>query len=143
MHARSEMSMAENLPANTRPIELVTENGFSILRPWEIGRVPPPMSGSYPFLVRNPQSLERVVVVKIADDAIMQIELQTRLRILLSSPFWICCAERHLATYVYENDDYPPGDRLRVEQLSAEECMSAIRWGTTWNAEGSGTDFSL
>ena len=129
MHARSEMSMAESVPADDRPIELLTENGFSILRPWEIGRVPPPIAGNYPFLVRSPQGLERVVAVEIADDAVVQIELQTRLRILLSSSFWICCAERHLATYVYENDDYPPGDRLRVEQLSAEECMSAIRWG--------------
>jgi hypothetical protein len=121
--------MAESVPADARPIELVTENGFSILRPWEIDRVPPPIDGNYPFLVRNPQSLERVVAVEIADDAVVQIELQTRLRILLSSSFWICCAERHLAIYVRENDDYPPGDRLRVEQLGAEECMAAIRWG--------------
>ena len=91
--------------------------------------MPPPMAGNYPFLVRSPQSLERVVAVEIADYSIVQIELQTRLRILLSSSFWVCCAERHLATYVYENDDYPPGDRLRVEQLSAEECIAAIRWG--------------
>ena len=129
MHAQSEMSMAQIVPADARPIELMTENGFSILRPWEIGRVPPPMDGNYPFLVRSPKNLERIVAVEIADDAVVQIELQTRLRILLSSSFWICCAERHLATYVHENDDYPPGDRLRVEQLSAEECMSAIRWG--------------
>ena len=94
--------------------------------------MPPPSDGTYAFNVRDPQSMERVVAVEIADDAVVQIELLTRLRILLSSSFWICCAERHLATYVYENDDYPPGDRLRVEQLSPEECMAAIRWGTTW-----------
>ncbi len=91
--------------------------------------MPAPSDGNYPFFVRDPQNMERTVAVEIADDAVVQIELQTRLRILLSSSFWICCAERHLATYVYENDDYPPGDRLRVEQLSPEECMAAIRWG--------------
>ena len=91
--------------------------------------MPAPSDGNYPFLVRDPQNMERMVAVEIADDAVVQIELRTSLRILLSSSFWICCAERHLATYVYENDDYPPGDRLRVEQLGPDECMAAIRWG--------------
>jgi hypothetical protein len=128
MHARSEISMPDSVPADARPTELVTENGFSILRPWEIDRVPPPMSGDFQFLVRNPENVERVIAVEIADDAVVQVEVVTRLRILLSSSFWICCAERHLATYVCENDDYPPGDRLRVEQLDPEDCISAIRW---------------
>ena len=129
MNAQVQNSLPESSPADTRPIELLTENGFAISRLWEINRVPPPSGGDYAFNVRDPQSMERVVAVEIADDALVQIELRTRSRILLSSSFWICCAERHLATYVYENDDYPPGDRLQVDQLSAEECMSAIRWG--------------
>jgi hypothetical protein len=129
VNAQLQNSLPESSPADTRPIELLTENGFAISRPWEINRVPPPPDGNYSFKVRDPQSLERIVVVEIADEVVVQIELQTRLRILLSSSFWICCAERHLATYVHENDDYPPGDRLRVEQLGAEECIAAIRWG--------------
>jgi len=129
VNAQLQNSLPESSPAETRPIELVTENGFAISRLWEINRVPPPSNGNYAFNVSDPQSMERVVAVEIADDAVVQIELQTRLRILLSSSFWICCAERHLATYVYENDDYPPGDRLRVEQVDAEECIEAIRWG--------------
>jgi hypothetical protein len=108
---------------------LLTENGFCISRLWEINRVPPPSDGNYPFNVRDPQSTERVIVVEIADEVVVEIELRTRLRILLSSSFWICCAERHLATYVHENNDYPTSDRLRVEQLGADECMAAIRWG--------------
>jgi hypothetical protein len=129
VNAQLQSSLPESSAAEPLPIELLTENGFSIWRLWEINRVPPPSDGNYPFKIRNPQSIERVVAVEIADDVVVQIALQTRLRILLSSPFWICCAERHLATYVYENDDYPPGDRLRVEQLGAEECIGAIRWG--------------
>ena len=129
MNAQLQNSLPESSPADTRPIELLTENGFAISRLWEINRMPPPSDGNYPFNVSDPQRRERVVAVEIADDAVVQIELRTRLRILLSSSFWICCAERHLATYVYENDDYPPSGRLRVEQLSADECMSAIRWG--------------
>ena len=131
MNAQLQNSLPESSPAEPRPIEVLTENGFSISRLWEINRVPPQSDGNYAFKVRNSQSMERVVAVQIVDDVVGEIELQTRLRILLSSSFWICCAERHLATYVYENDDYPLGDRLRVEQLSAEEWMSAIRWGTT------------
>ena len=129
MNAQLQNPLPESSPADTRPIELLTENGFAISRLWEINRTPPPSDGNYAFNVRDPERRERVVAVEIADDAVVQIELRTRLRILLSSSFWICCAERHLATYVHENDDYPPSDRLRVEQLSADECMSAIRWG--------------
>src|SRR5439155_21672785 len=110
---------------------LGTGNGFSIIRPWEIDRVPPPMSGDFPFLVRNPENVERVVAVEIAADAVVQVEVLTRLRILLSSSFWICCAERHLATYVWENDDYPPDGKLNVDQLTPEDLDQATRWGTT------------
>jgi hypothetical protein len=123
--------MPDSSPANTRPIELLTENGFSILRLWEIDRVPPPMAGNYHFLVRNPQSLEREIIVEIAADAVVQIGRQTRGRILPCSSFWICCAERHLATYLWENDDYPLGDGLWVKELDPEDCMTAIRWQTT------------
>ena len=49
-------------------------------------------------------------------------------RIRSASTFWICCAERHLSIYLCESDAYPPGDRLRVNQLSPEDVMSAIRW---------------
>jgi hypothetical protein len=122
--------MPDSVPAITRPIELVTENGFAILRLWEIDRMPPPKAGSYHFMVRNPPSLEREIIVEIADDLVVQIELKTRRRILPGSSYWICCAERHLATYLWENDDYPLGDRLCVNQLDPEDVMSAIRWKT-------------
>ena len=93
--------------------------------------MPPPADGNYAFNVRDPQSRERVVAVEIADDAVVQIELRTRLRILLSSSFWTCCAERHLADYLWENDDYPPGDKLSVTLLDPDDCDLALRWETT------------
>src|SRR2546423_15279196 len=106
--------MPDGVPASTRPIELVTENGFSIVRVWEINRVPPPTEGKYHFMVRNPQNLEREIIVSVAAEAVAQIELQTAGRILLCSSFWICCAERHLANYLSESDDYPSGQGLCV-----------------------------
>jgi hypothetical protein len=32
-----------------------------------------------------------------------------------NSSYWICCAERHLADYLWENNDNPPKARLKVE----------------------------
>ena len=93
--------------------------------------MPPPSNGNYAFNVRDPQSMERVVAVEIANDVVVQIELRTRLRILLSSSFWICCAERHLATYVWENNSYPTDGKLRIDQLDPEDFAQANRWETT------------
>lgn len=117
-------------PAKNRPIELVTENGFCILRCWEIDRQPPPVAGRYYFLVRNPHGLERAreIVVEVAASAVAEIERYTRHRIALFSPFWIYSAERHLATYLWENDDYPPDARLQVQELTPDDFDLALRW---------------
>jgi hypothetical protein len=123
--------MPESSPADTRPIELVTENGFSIVRLWNINREALPSAGRYTFMVRNPQSLEREITVEIADKLFLEIELKTRGRVLPASTYWICCAERHLATYLWESNDYPPGDRLCIDLLDPEDLISAIRWGTS------------
>jgi hypothetical protein len=120
--------MPDSFAANASPIELVTENGFSILRSWEIGGLAPSIDGSYPFLVRNAQSVEREIIVEITDEIVVLIELSTRGRIRQGNTFWICCAERHLAIYVWEKDDYPPGDKLWVNQLDPDDLMTAIRW---------------
>ncbi|HEY3024721.1 MAG TPA: hypothetical protein VGJ55_01070 [Pyrinomonadaceae bacterium] len=120
-------------PAKNRPIELQTENGFCILRSWEIDRLPPPIGGKYDFLVRNPHGLERAreIVVEVAGDAVAEIERYTRGRIVLCSSFWIYCAERHLAAYVWENEDYPPLGRLIVAELTVDDFDLAIRWETS------------
>jgi len=128
MCAQSQSPRPDSFAANTRPIEVVTENGFSILRGWEIHRVPPPLSGSYHFMVRNFQGLEREIIVEIADPVVVQVEVSTRERIRLGSSFWICCAEKHLANYVWQKDDYPPDDKLWVSQLEPEDLITAIRW---------------
>ena len=120
-------------PAKNRPIELQTENGFCILRSWEIDRLPAPIAGKYDFLVRNPHGLERAreIVVEVARDAVAEIERYTRGRIAIRNSFWIYCAERHLATYVWKNDDYPPEGLLIVKQLTGDDFDLAIRWETT------------
>jgi len=124
---QSQKSLPGDQPASAGPIELWTENGFSIYRAWEVDRVAPP-TGNYHFLVRHPEGLEHEVAVEIAEDLIVKIAIRTEGRIAPDSSFWICCAERHLAAYVWEYDDYPPADKLWVKSLDPEDVMSAIRW---------------
>ena len=111
-----------------QPVEFLTENGFAIVRRWEADGSPAPTDGSFCFLVRDPEDTEYQVTVKIANQLIKETEFTTRERIQVSSPFWICCAERHLAHYVTENDRCPDGIQLAVESLDCEEVMLALRW---------------
>ncbi len=133
MAARRAKPAPDPSPAKRRPIELVTENGFCILRAWEIDRLPPPLEAQYRFLVRNPHGLERArdIIVDVSDQVAAQVAKHTRDRIGPRNSFWIYCAERHLATYVWEHDDYPPDGRLTVEQLEPDDFDVAMRWETT------------
>ena len=128
MSAKSQSPIPDSVTENAPPIELVTENEFSIVRRWEIGGLPPPIAGSYDFMVRNPQNIERKVTVEITDAIVMQVELFTRGRVQQSNSFWMCCAERHLAIYILENDDYPENDKLRITRLDPDDVITAIRW---------------
>lgn len=111
-----------------RPIEFLTENGFSIVRQWEIDGSSVPTDGSFCFLVRPPQGAECGVVVEIANELNFETAFTTRGRIQISSSFWICCAERHLADYVTEHHGCPDGNRLLVESLDCDEVMLALGW---------------
>lgn len=128
MSAKSQSPIPDSITENTQPIELVTENEFSILRLCEIQGSQPPIAGRYDFVVRNPQTIERKVAVEIADAMVMQIELFTRGRVQQGNSFWMCCAERHLAIYILENDDYPENDKLRITRLDPDDLITAIRW---------------
>jgi hypothetical protein len=129
VRSQSENLMPESSPAETRPIELLTDNGYSIWRLWEINREPLPARGKYNFLVRSPQHLEHEILVEIVDGLIADIELRTMRRVQSGSTYWSCFAERHLSIYLWENDDYPPGDKLDIARLDPEDVMTAIRWG--------------
>jgi hypothetical protein len=108
------------------PIEFITENGFSIVRPWESGNSPRPTGGTYRFGVSD-GFIEREVTVEISRRVGQEISLRKRGR-QLSESFWISCAERHLANYVSEHADFPENDELIVEKLSSEDILSALRW---------------
>ena len=114
--------------SGTRPIEFVTENGFAIVRPWETNGSQASTGGPFQFLVRDPHNAECLVTVEIARALFAQTGFDTRGRIGFSSLFWICCAERHLANYVTENECFPNGEKLIVECLDPEEVTLALRW---------------
>lgn len=111
-----------------RPIEFLTENGFAIIRSWEIAGCPVPTDGCCCFVVRDPSDIEAKVTVEIARPLITETAGHTRGRIQPSSSFWICCAERHLAAYIAEHDACPGTNQLRVECLDCEEIMLALHW---------------
>lgn len=109
------------------PIEFVTENGFSIVRPWESGNSPAPTGGRYCFEVSD-GFIEHKITVELSRHVVAEIQLRTRGRIELSNSFWTICAERHLANYVSEHADFPDNDELIVEKLDGEDVLSALRW---------------
>ena len=113
---------------SSNSIELITENGFSIVRPWESGNSPAPTGGKFRFRVSDASGIEREVTVEISRRVMTETSRYTRGRIQPSSSFWICCAERHLADYVDEHG-LPDGNHSTVETLDREELLLAIRWG--------------
>jgi hypothetical protein len=122
---------AEYHAIKQRPIEYLTENGFSIIRLSDIDESITAAGTRHSFLVRDPQGYELEITVDISNSAAAEIISRSSGRLSLRSSYWICCAERHLADYLWENDDYPPEARLKVEVLTLNDLNLARRWGAT------------
>lgn len=131
MSMQNQRSEPESSPARNRPIELITENGFSILRSWEIDEVAPPTDGRFRFVVRSAEGSERTITVTVTEEIVARIVIRTCGRIRLHNSFWIYAAERHLADHLGEQNTYPPEDQLLVADLDSEDCLLALRWETT------------
>jgi len=128
VQAQTEQPLPHERTLDVRPIELQTENGFSIVRQWEAEQKPPPSDGTYPFIVRNPACEERRIIVAVAADLVVRTQLQPAGRFRLSGDYWIYCAERRLANHLWENDDFPLDDRILMEELDREDLLAALRW---------------
>lgn len=121
---------AENYAVKRRPIEYWTENGFSIIRLRDLDDSIVAVGSKHSFVVRDPHEYELEITVDISDAAVAEIISRSRGRLSLNSTFWICCAERHLASYLWENDGHPPEARLRVEALTLADLDLARRWAS-------------
>ncbi len=119
--------VAREADDSSDPIEFITENGFSIVRPWESGNSPMPADGRCRFGVSD-GFIEREVTVEVSHRVLTEISWRARGRIEMSDSFWICCAERHLANYVSEHGDFPDDEELIVEKPDREDVLLALRW---------------
>jgi hypothetical protein len=115
-------------PGPQRPVEYLTENGFSIIRLSDIDESIPAVGTTHQFLVRDPDGYELQITVQISTEAIAEVGWRCRGRISNESSYWISLAERHLATYLWENDDYPPDAKLDVNDLTLDDIDLAGRW---------------
>ena len=131
MVVKKENLEVDSAASRCRPIELITENGFSIVRANELDEARSWPLGQFEFVVRDAHGDQLEITVEIDGTVVIEITLRSRGRISSQSSYWICCAERHLADYVWENDHCPPDERLRVEWLTLRDINLAIRWGTT------------
>jgi hypothetical protein len=119
---------ANSTPPNSH-VEVVTENGFGIVRVCELG-----LSNSYStsachFIVGIPSGGVRTIKVEFTQAATALAQEQRQSNPLSrTSSFWLHCAERHLAAYVWENDGCPPDGRLIVDSLSVEDLQMAAQW---------------
>jgi DNA-binding response OmpR family regulator len=109
-------------PRLERPrIEALTMNGFHIIR----------LSTAEPderrFLVKNPAGLEQEVGVDIDAEAVAMVERLTRRCLPFDSSFWTMCAERSLATYLW-NEGRIPSIRLTVTEVNRYDLDIAARW---------------
>ena len=116
------------LAKQTSPIQYVTENGFSIVRLCDVDKSVTDTPRECRFLVRNERGWKREVVVDFDVDLIKQIQGQRRTRLADSSVLWLVCAEQCLATYLWENDDYPEGGRFNIRELSVDQLLVATHW---------------
>lgn len=111
-----------------RPIQYLTENGFSITRLSDIDKSIPAVGATHEFLVRDPHEYELHITVHILSNPIAEIDRRSGGSISKESSYWIYFAERHLATYLWENDDYPPDATLNIDQLTIDDLDLARRW---------------
>jgi hypothetical protein len=116
------------LAKKSSPIQYVTENGFSIFRLYEIDGLMTNTVRECHFLVRNERGREQKVTVHFDEDLIAQIQNQRRTRLLDTSVFWLIFAEQSLATYLWENDNFPDGGGLNIGELSVDELLLATHW---------------
>ncbi len=128
MAANRRAVIPDALPGKPSPIQYVTENGYSIIRLSEVDASVIDTAREGHFLVRNERGWAREVTVRFEERLIAQIQRQRRTHLSDTSVLWLVCAERCLATYLWENDDYPRDGQLTIRELFVDELVLATHW---------------
>ena len=128
MAMRNEAPQSPSAAREQPLISHVTENGFTIIRLSEMKASFNDTAQEYCFVVRNPRGWEREVTVEFNEELIAMFESRRRNPLLTRSSFWLNCAERCLAAYLWEHDGYPPGGEITISELCADDVVLATHW---------------
>jgi hypothetical protein len=125
--------ITELYPAKREPIEYLTENDFRIIRRCDVDDSFPKDGLEHCFIVRDPDGYELDITVTFDTRAAAEVIERSRRRITFESSFWVTAAERHLAEYLWEHNDWPADGNLRIEQLTLDDIDMAVRWNVEKN----------
>lgn len=98
------------------PIELITENGYRIVRARDLNKAFQESPDEYTFIVRSRFRRRHKVVVVFTRQATRGVKRQKYSTPALQISFRIECAERALADYLWKRDALPPGGRLKLQE---------------------------
>lgn len=118
----------DHLPQVNPPIKYLTENGFSIVRLSEVSPSVIDTPWECHFFVQREDEPERDVIVGFEKNLITLLQIRRRTPLAETSAFWLVCAELCLANYLWENDEYPPDQRMLISYLPPDELMLALHW---------------
>jgi len=113
---------------DSRPIKYLTENGFSIIRSSEIDASLSDSPRECRFHVQNENGREREIKVCFEQSVIALVQMRRRFPLAEKTLFWLVCAESCLAQYLWDNNDFPPNDRIIIGELPPDEFMLALHW---------------
>jgi hypothetical protein len=128
MAVTSREVIPTKLTKKSLPIQYLTENDFSIVRECEIDRTVSAAGPTHQFLVRDRHGYELQITVHLMRSVIEEVLRRCRGHLTMESSYWINLAERHLADYLWKQDDYPPDAKLNVHQLTPDDIDLAHRW---------------
>jgi hypothetical protein len=117
----------ENSRTWRRPIELQTENSFCIIRRCDVDEQSPRTGTKHCFIVRDPHGYELDITVSFSQNAFADAIRRSCGRLTFESAFWLTSAERHLADYLWEHEDYPPDARITIDCLTPDDVDLARR----------------
>ena len=115
-------------PSALAPIKYLTENGFSIVRLCEVDHSVRDSADDCQFLVQRDDEPQHELHVSFSARLIAELKTRRRSPLSDASVFWLVCAENCLATYLWEQDQFPPNYALAIDELAPEQLMLALHW---------------